>query len=283
MKLAKGGILFCALVLSGCATSALIPKEDREHARSIHQFQNTLNVAARNGEAIDAETAGLLQAEAFYQYRLEFKRPNATSFIAQTIASAIEFAPLSVWATSSDVAQLRLQAYNGCIQLYESFLETYPDSKYKDLALYRLGWAYRNASIEGFPHNSEQVLAMLGKDSSSALSRFADEIRAVPYKSQDAVAGWSVIPGAGQFYVGKPKKGLIYFSLATGFTAAGLLPPVFMIKQRKLDWVGLAISFLGFVGLQVVYTDSYEDAQKAAIEYNETREKEFEVRHPELP
>ncbi len=293
------GLGFAALLagvaaqLSGCAQSSLIAKNDPRHAESLKRFSAFLDtVSARPGASaqgntsVTEEKAALIQAEAFYQYRLEFRRPTARSFLAQILASAIEFAPLSIWASSSDITQLRLQSYNGAIQLYEGFLESYPASPYRSLALYRLAWAYRNASIEGLPHDAENILDVLASEplpASSAYAAYARELKAIAYKSQNAVAGWSVIPGASQCYVGKFALGGLYFGLALGFTAAAFIPPIYMIHERKFDLAATLISFLGFVGLEVAYSDSFEDGQKAAVEYNERREAEFARKHLELP
>jgi hypothetical protein len=45
----------------------------------------------------------------------------------------------------------------------------------------------------------------------------------------------------------------------------------------------IAASTLGFIGLQVVYTTSYQDAQRAALEYDERQEAAFMAAHPAAP
>jgi hypothetical protein len=56
-----------------------------------------------------------------------------------------------------------------------------------------------------------------------------------------------------------------------------------MAHERELDWRGVTISIVGVVGLQVSYTAAFQDAQRAAMEWNERQEAAFEAAHPDTP
>jgi hypothetical protein len=281
----RGAVSAAALWLSACAQSPLVKPGDETFRESSEKFREVTRALPREEGTAKAEPdeAGALfiQAEAFYRYRLQLRSRGGLSLAAQALAASTDFAPLSIWAASSEINVLRMQSYNGAIQLYEKLLADHPDSKLVPLTLYRLGWAYRNVSLAGFPQNSETAFTRLAeKYPSSPLAPLALESMKVPYKTQNKAIGWSVIPGAGQIYIGQDKSGLIRLALAAAFAAAALIPPIFMVKNRELEWPGVALSLAGFVGLQVDYTTSYQDAQVSAIEFNENEEKEFEARHP---
>ena len=280
-----------APLIYACAPSVLIKKDDPkfEHARerflkTVIQIQTEAhsdNIGIGN---ISADMALFLQAEAYNRYRLEMQEPSARSVATKALAATTDFAPLSVWAASTEINQLRMQSYNGAAQLYEAFLDRYPDSKLRPLALYRLGWVYRNVSIEGFPRNEQEALEeLLRKYPASPYAPLAMEMNRIPFKSQATATAWSLIPGAGQMYVGDWTLGVIHLSIATAFAAISIVPPLLMVKNQKLDWLGLGISLAGIVGLQVSYTIAYQDAQHKAIRSNENQEMEFERKHPEAP
>jgi hypothetical protein len=103
-----------------------------------------------------------------------------------------------------------MQAYNGAVQVYEALIERYPDSELKPLVLYRLGWAYRNIGMEGFPRNGQDVLKeLLNGYPASPFAPWAAEMIQLPFKTQGKAAAWSLIPGAGQMYVGEWRMGAI--------------------------------------------------------------------------
>lgn len=284
------------LLAWGCAPSPLIRKDDPIYRHSLSRLSSDLGMLSGFGspdslhgkpvmrEPDPLEEALFLQAEAFYHYRLEMRSPGALSMTTQALAASTDFAPLSVWAASSEINQLRMLSYNGAVQLYEDFLSRYPESPLAPLVLYRLGWAYRSISIRGFPGNPRQPLeVILNRFPQSPLAPFAKELLTIPFKTQENAAAWSIIPGAGQIYIGETANGMVRFSIAAAFASAALLPPIFMIKNRQLDWPGLLLSATGFIGLQVSYTFAFQDAQRGAVLFNEAKEKGFEERHPNAP
>jgi hypothetical protein len=239
---------------------------------------------AQKDLAIGQDEAEFLQAEALYHYRFELQSPAARNYAAQAVAAASDFSPLSSLAASGGIGDLRLGAYNGAAQLYEGLLARHPATKLRSLALYRLGWAYRSANVGGFPRTSDAAFDQAAKASPGApLANLSLEAKQVPYKTQDAAVAWSIIPGAGQMYVGQWRSGAVRLSIAATFAAATIIPIVYMAKNGDLDWRGVTVSLLGVVGLQVSYTMAYQDAQRGAVLFNERQERLFEERHPEAP
>ncbi|MDB5103610.1 MAG: Outer rane lipoprotein [Fibrobacteres bacterium] len=287
--------LLLALVMAlchwGCAPSPLVRQDDATFRQAKNLFRHTLEMQAARApsdsgpaQASPEENALFLQAEAFYRYRPEIRPPGGFAMAAQTMAASTDFAPLSVWAAGAEIHPLRMQAYNGAVQLYEETLREYPGTPLRPLILYRLGWAYRSISIRGFPRDQDRVVAELRKDfPGSQWASLGAELESVPYRTQEKAAAWSILPGAGQMYIGNTRSGLVRFTIAAAFASAALIPPLFMIKNRELDWPGLALSAVGFIGLQVSYTLAFQDAQSGAILFNEREEDASRKRHPEAP
>ena len=291
MSFSKLITMVMCFLLCACAPSILIKKDDPTFNYARERFQKTAHLLQSENlsdtttiENISEDKALFLQAESYYRYRLELQKPSARSLATKAIAATTDFAPLSVWAASTEINQLRMQSYNGAAQLYEAFLDRYPNSNLSVLAFYRLGWVYRNVSIEGYPRNEREAFeALIRKYPTSPYAPLAQEIMSIPFKSQGKATAWSLIPGAGQMYVGEWRLGAVHLSIATAFAAISIVPPIIMVKNQKLDWLGLGISLAGIVGLQVSYTIAYQDAQHRAINFNEHKEMEFENKHPEAP
>lgn len=283
----RASALLLLLPCIACAPSALIRPDDasfnaaqRELAREVHALP-----AAASPEPPAPDAVLWLQAESLYRYRfdVETERPTA-SYVAQLAAAATDFAPFLVAASSEGMMDLRLHAYDGAAQLYETLLTRYPDSPYRPLALYRLGWAYRNTLTEGFPRDSAGALELLQREyPASPVASLVPQLQAVPWKSQNTAAALSLVPGAGQLYVGETANGLVRLGVSLSFTALAVVPLVSLAHERRLKWVPLVLSTAGFTGLQVSYTAAYQDAQRAVLQYNERQESAFAATHPEAP
>jgi hypothetical protein len=286
------------LLFFGCARSPLMRKEDAAFTGAVGRYRQSLAGLGRPGHAvprsqgnaqdtasrISPDAALFLQAEAFYLYRPGSVAPGAFAIAAQALAASTDFAPLTAWAASAEIGSLRLQTYDGAAQLYEGLLASYPASPYGPLALYRLGWAYRSVGTRGWPRGSREAFAELQREfPGSEEASLAREALTVPYRTQEKAAAWSILPGAGQIYIGEKGNGAIRFALAAAFAAAAIIPPIFMIRDRDLDWTGAGISVLGFIGLQVSYTLAFQDAQRGAIAFNERAEASFRESHPGAP
>lgn len=225
-----------------------------------------------------------VQAEALFHYRYQPEPPGLARYLAEVGAAALEFGPLSVLANTEELGALRLHAYDGAAQLYETLLARWPRTRLRPLALYRLGWCYRNVSVGGFPRSSDQAFQEVqSAPDAGALAPLAAEAARVPWKSQDRALLLSAIPGAGQMYAGRVGNGVARLGIALALATAAVLPIVLMARDRELSWKATAISIGGFVGLQVIYTDSYQGALQDVVTWNERRQREFERAHPSAP
>ena len=141
------------LVLAGCGASMVIPRGDSTYRRAIAHYRRTRQLVAAS-LAPDEDQAMFLQAEALFRYRFESGAPSTGAVFAELAASATDLPMLESVAGSLDLLALRLQANDGAIQLWETLLDRFPETPLRALALYRLGWAYRNVMAEGFPGSS---------------------------------------------------------------------------------------------------------------------------------
>ena len=273
----------CLGLVTGCASSPLPGPGEPSFQRSQDRLRDGIR-AAKLPQAPGPDQILFTQAEAFFHYRHRAEPEGAGTYLAEAVGAALEFGPLTVALSSEGLGDLRLHAYDGATQLYETLLQRWPSSQLRQLTLYRLGWSYRNSSIGGFPRTSDAAFAELEQDPAAGhLSALAKEARQVPWKSQDTALLLSVIPGAGQMYTGRVGNGLARLGIALAFATAVVLPIVLMARNGRLYWTGSGITLGGFIGLQVIYTDSYQTALHDTMEWNENREREFEGSHPEAP
>jgi hypothetical protein len=269
--------LLLAVLASACASSPLIRPGDTEFLRAQDRLAATQQrVLALVGPG--PESASFLQAESLYRDRFALRLHGAGSYVAQAAAAAIDFGPLSVLAAGNGMADFRLMGYDGAAQLYEAQLARFPQGKLAPLAQYRLGWAYRSVSLD-WPRSSEQSF----KAAETAGIALAAQAAKVPWKSQETAVTLSILPGLGQIYTGETGNGVVRMALAVAFLALAVVPAVVALKDHDASWQRVALSTAGLVGLQVVYTTAYQDAQRAALEFNEREEAKFEDAHPESP
>ncbi|MFL5350778.1 MAG: hypothetical protein ACJ8AT_38905 [Hyalangium sp.] len=279
--------LLLLLTCVACAPSALIRPDDASFNAAQRELARDVRAAppAAHAEPPAPDTVLWLQAESLYRYRfdVEAERPTA-SYVAQLAAAATDFAPFLVAASSEGMMDLRLHAYDGAAQLYEALLARYPNSAYRPLALYRLGWAYRNTLTEGFPRDSAGAFELLQREYPTApVASLVPQLQAMPWRSQNTAAALSLIPGAGQLYVGETANGLVRLGISLGFAALAVVPLVSLAHERHLRWIPILLSTAGFTGLQVSYTAAYQDAQRAVLQFNERQEAAFSTAHPEAP
>ncbi len=267
----------------GCATASRPPlAEDAKRGAADQHLAASVNrlVAPRT---LAPDEVLFVQAESFYFYRTELPRgPSLGSYLAQAGAAFTDFAALNVLAASQGALELRMRAYDGAARLYSTLTTRYPGSALRPIALYRLGWACRSTSDEDC--RSDESFHALGRDHpDSLLAERAREAVRVPSRSLGAATAWSILPGAGQIYVGEALNGTVRLSIAAAFGALTLVPIVTMVSERKFGWLPTALSFIGLVGLQVTYTTSYQDAQRAVLDFNERQEAVFEATHEPPP
>jgi hypothetical protein len=284
----RAQLALAAVLASGCAPSVLIRADDTAYRSSIERFQRTRVLVAAS-LAPDDEQAMFLQAEGLFDYRFAPPGRSLGSYLAQTTAAAIDFPVLDSLAGALDLYSLRLKTYDGAVQLWETLLARSPHTPLRPIALYRLGWAYRNSIASGLPGSSERAFdALAAMGAASPLAGLAGEARQVPWKSQGSATAWSIIPGAGQIYAGEGKNGAV--RLAIAIVAAGMVvvPSILAFERRddlswRRDWPLLATGIAGAILLTTDYSSSYQDALRAVLEHNERQEAEFERRHRGAP
>lgn len=281
-----------ALILAvGCSSPVLIRRQDATYRRALDRLERARRDVERDAPSA-AEATMFLQAEALYRYRFEPPPRTVGNLLAQTLAVATEFAPLQALATSAGLFELRLRIYDGATHLWETLLEQHPETPLRPLVLYRLGWAYRSTGTSGFPRDSDQAFdEILARYPRSRLAPLALSARQVPWKSQDTAIGLSIVPGLGQVYSGEYLNGAARFAIALA-CAALIVVPGYLLYRRiderdelvfSKDWPYIVTPFVGIILLNVAYTTAYQDAVRAAVQWNERAEAAFEDRHPEAP
>ncbi len=276
------------VALAGCAPSALIPADDLTYRRALEHYQRTRQLVTA-ALAPDEDQAMFMQAEALYRYR--FMRPGHTagSLVAEGAAAILDFPALDSLAGSLDLYGLRLRTYDGAVQLWESLILRTPQSPLRALALYRLGWAYRNTQASGLPGSSGSAFDAVARvQPDSKLVPLAAEAKRVEWKSLRTATAWSIVPGLGQMYVGHYGSGAIRLAIAAAAAAAVVAPALIAFERRSEltwshDWPLLLVGAGGATVLAIDYSSSYEDALRGALELNEQREAEFEAAHPDAP
>jgi hypothetical protein len=284
--------LLAVTLAVGCGGSVLVRPDDQTFARAQQRLAHmaaTPEVTA----APAAERSLFMQAESLYDYRFDPPARGVGNYVAQTIAVATEFAPLQALASSVGLFELRLRVHDGAVQLWEMLLARHPTTSLRPLTLYRLGWAYRSVGVSGLPREGgDQAFAeLIGQHPESPLAALAIEARRVPHKSQDTAIALSLIPGLGQMYAGEVTNGAARLTAALACAAMIVVPSVLLYQRVNdrdgfsagKDWPYVAVPFVGIILLNVVYTTAYQDAVRAAVQFNERAEEAFADRHPNAP
>jgi hypothetical protein len=273
----------------GCSSSALVRPDDPTFARSAAKLEQTAADVEASG-APARERVLFLQAEAMYRYRFTVGSRGAAAVVAEAAGAITDFPVFQSLAGSLDLVDLRMRSADAAVQLWESFLLRYPESKLRPLALYRLGFAYRNVSATGLPRESGDE-AWRDLCLRCAPPRLADAVtaaRTIRWRSKETAAKWSIVPGLGQFYVDNPVGGSVRLAVALAATTAIVVPAVIgLTRSSELtwgnDWPLLVSAVSGLVVLSFDYTSSYEDAMRGVVKWNEREEAKFEDEHPDAP
>jgi hypothetical protein len=271
--------------MGGCSTSSvLIRPDDQAFTQSQQRLQRTIT-EVDEAKPQPVERVLFLQAESFYRYRFAPPLHNRMSYLAEAAAVTTDFPAFQSLAGSFDLVDLRLRASDSAIQLWETLLSQYPQTTLRPLTLYRLGWAYRNASAAGLPRRSpdEAFDLLINEQPASPIAGLAREAKAVPWKSKTTAAMWSVIPGLGQLYVGETGNGIARLAVAVAAAAAVAVPAYIAARRGGNDWPLWAAGLGGLIVLSFDYTSSYEDAMRGVVEWNERAEDSFNHAHPEAP
>lgn len=280
---------FVAIAATGCASSVLIRPDDATFGGAQARLVGTA-VLIDQERPLPAERWLFLQAESYYRYRFEFPPRSALSYVAQAAAATTDFPAFQALAGSLDLLDLRLKSYDGAVQMWETLLARYPQSRLRFLTLYRLGWAYRSSGVSGFPRTSgDEAFDLLVKEApGSKLALLAAEAKATPWKSKGTATGLSVVPGLGQFYVGERLSGTVRLAVALAAVAMVVLPSVVAYQRRSdlswgRDWPLFASGLGGLIVLNIDYTTAYEDALRGVVQWNERTESRFVDAHPGAP
>ena len=257
-------------------------KESNRALANTDKYINKIEVSSN-------EKSIFLQAESFYRYRFTPPRKSSLSYLAEAAAAITDFPAFQALAGSVDLQDLRYRSVDASIQLWESLLVHYPKSKLEPFTLYRLGWAYRNAGVQGLPRTNpnEPFDELITRYPDRSLSKLAIEAKKIPWKSKDIATTKSLFPGLAQVYVDKSKSGYTRMA-ATLASIALIVLPLNTIAQRdgtnfKRDWPQIGLSLTGLIGLSFIYTNSYQDAMSSVVDWNEKAENEFTKEHPEAP
>jgi hypothetical protein len=238
--------------------------------------------------ASDEDQAIFMQAESLFRYRFSPPPRGFASFVAEAGASIIDLPVLESLAGSLDLFSLRQKMNDGAVQLWETLLERSPSTPLRSLAMYRLGWAYRNTLASGFPRSSDDAFDELAANHSDPLGVVASDAKRVHWKSQRSATAWSIVPGLGQMYAGEYRNGTVRLLIALAAVSMVVVPSVIAYQRRgdltwSRDWPLLVTGIAGATILTLDYSNSYNDALRAVLEYNERREAEFEDRHADAP
>lgn len=276
--------------VSGCASpSVLISADDSTFSQTQRRLERAVALVEGTKAPVE-ERILFLQAEGFYRYRYEPPTRSGAAYFAEAAASITDFPAFQSLAGSLSLLDLRLRAPDSAIQLWETLLTRYPQTTLRPLALYRLGWAYRNASAAGLPRESpDQAFdEVINGQTGTPIALMAAEAKNVPWKSKSTAASRSLLPGLGQIYVGETKNGIIRLSIAAAAAIAVAVPILIAANRDRestwsKDWPLLATGLGGLIVLSFDYTSSYEDAMRGVVQWNERAEATFNNSHPEAP
>jgi hypothetical protein len=270
---------------SACASSPVLVEPSDPIFRGAQDRLVRTSQSAELAQAPPRERSLFLEAEGFFRYRFQPPSQGGRVFLAEFGAAVTDFPALQSLAGSLNLFDLRIRAPDAAVQLWETFLNAYPDSKLRPLTLYRLGWAYMSVSVSGFPRkNPDDAFNQLIKEQpDSELASYAMDAKQVPWKSKNTAAARSLIPGLGQMYVGDTMSGLARLAVALAAAAAIAYPIYAGIRDQSVSAPLAALGVAGLVVLSFDYTSSYEDAQRGVVQWNEAAEDRFEAAHPKAP
>jgi len=266
-----GCLVVASAIGSGCGRSVLIHRDDVTYRRAIDHLVATRRLVTAS-LAPDEDQTIFMQAEGLFRYRFARTPRSVGSYVAAISASIIDLPVLDSLAGSLDLDTLRLRASDGAVQLWESLVARNPSTPLRPLTLYRLGWAYRESIASGFPGSSDLAFdEIASKYRDSPYAPFAAEARSVAWKSQGSATAWSIVP-----------------TIALAAVAMIVVPSALAYERRNdlswhNDWPLILTGIAGVTILTSDYSSSYQDAQRAVLEFNERHEAAFEDGHPTAP
>ncbi len=281
----KHVVLF--IIILGCTScsteSVLIRHHDDAFSKAQNHFQHTKKIIHEMNPP-SAEANIFMQAEGFYQYRFTPPPESSAKYFAEAASAITDFPGFQSLAGSLDMEDLRFRAPDSAVQLWETLLQEYPDTKLKPITLYKLGWAYRNVGAQGLPRSSEKAFNELIREKpNSNLAILAKDAKEVPYKTKEEAGFRSIIPGMGQMYLGETQSGLTRLGIAIAGLIAVAVPVYNASHGHHGSLASTAIGLGGLITLSFDFTNSYEDAIHGVVRWNERAESEFQSRYPTAP
>jgi len=270
--------------ITSCSkTSVLIPSNDKTFTNAQTHFQNIKKIIDKINSPLP-QSMLFLQAESFYDYRFTPIKKNKTKYLAEALSAITDFPGFQSLAGSLDMQDLRFRASDSAIQLWETLLQKYPNTKLKPLTLYQLGWAYRNIGTQGLPRSSNKAFNELIKSKpNSNLAILAKDAKKIPYKLKEKASFYSIIPGMGQIYLGENKSGWSRFGIALASLIA-IATPIYNAQHGHHNSTSsVALGLGGLIVLSFDFTNSYEDAMQGVVKWNEKAEYKFQRSHPTAP
>jgi len=275
--------LMTLTMVSCSTTSVLIQHKDKTFDKAQTHFQNIKKEVKKIDSPLP-QSMLFLQAESFYDYRFTPPKKSKAKYLAEAMSAVTDFPGFQSLAGSLDMQDLRFRASDSAVQLWETLLQEYPNTKLKPLTLYQLGWAYRNVGAQGLPRSSDEAFDELIKSKpNSNWAVLAKEAKEVPYKSKDDASFYSIIPGAGQMYLGETKSGWSRFGIAIASLIAIAIPIYNAEHGHHNSTSSVALGLGGLIVLSFDFTNSYEDAVQGVVKWNEKAEYKFQRSHPTAP
>ncbi len=278
-------VLAIGLLNASCSTnSVLIHEHDQVFLQAQKRLQRTEKIVDKL-KPEPSERTLFLQAESFYRYRFLPPGQSDAKYLAEAASAITDFPGFQSLAGSMDLEDLRFRAPDSAVQLWESLLKLYPQTKLRPLTLYRLGWAYRSVGVQGLPRSSpdDAFNELIREQPNSLLSSFAQKAKAVPWKSKETAAFRSLIPGFGQMYLGETRNGLIRLGIAAASLLAAAVPVYAAAHGRHNSPLDVATGIGGLIVLSFDFTSSYDDAMHGVVRWNERAESEFNLANPSAP
>ena len=278
-------LIFSFLNVSCSTNSVLIRQNDQVFYKAQQRLQRTEKLIDEQIKPEQSERSLFLQAEGFYRYRFLPQKLNTEKYLTEAAAAITDFPGFQSLSGSLDLQDIRFRAPDSAVQLWETLLQRYPQTKLRPLILYRLGWAYRSVGVQGLPRSSpdEAFNELIKEQPDSTLAAYAKKAKAVPWKSKETATVRSLIPGFGQLYLGETQNGLVRLGIAAIALAAVVAPVYIATHSGHTSTLGVATGLGGLIVLSFDFTSSFQDAMDGVVRWNERAESRFNLANPAAP
>jgi tetratricopeptide (TPR) repeat protein len=164
--------------------------------------------------------------------------------------------------------QSQLNDVQGAVASLKRLIENTRESAVKDEAWYRLAWLMIETADWQKAKIAFQQLSRTGNDQyrSDKMLSALDATDTLPQKNPHVSGLFSIIPGAGHLYCGRPRDATIAF-----FLNAALAASAWQAFDKEMPWLGGLISFVE-IG---VYSGTVYSAVSSAHKYNRQKKIDF--------